>query len=201
MASMNRIQTFAAVSIAVGIVVLALKYIAYVLTGSVALLSDAIESVVNVATAVVALLAIRWSAMPADAEHPYGHHKAEYFSAVVEGVLIVVAALLILREAYFGFQSPKPLDAPWQGLAVNGVASLMNAAWSWVARPTGAAAEIAGVPRSGSRSRGCTGHPVVGLGSDEGVAGRTYGRSGPARDAGSHPRNHFGQCRWRYRGS
>jgi len=118
MASMNRIQTFAAVSIAVGIVVLALKYIAYVLTGSVALLSDAIESVVNVATAVVALLAIRWSAMPADAEHPYGHHKAEYFSAVVEGVLIVVAALLILREAYFGFQSPKPLDAPWQGLAV-----------------------------------------------------------------------------------
>jgi cation diffusion facilitator family transporter len=47
-------------------------------------------------------------------------------------VLIVVAALLILREAYFGFQSPKPLDAPWQGLAVNGVASLMNAAWSWV---------------------------------------------------------------------
>jgi cation diffusion facilitator family transporter len=132
MKSMKLIQTFATVSIAVGVAVLALKYTAYVLTGSVALLSDAIESIVNVATAVVALLAIRWSAMPADAEHPYGHHKAEYFSAVVEGVLIVVAALLILREAYFGFQSPKPLDAPWQGLAVNGVASLMNAAWSWV---------------------------------------------------------------------
>jgi cation diffusion facilitator family transporter len=75
---------------------------------------------------------VRWSAMPPDAEHPYGHHKAEYFSAVVEGVLIVVAALLILRAAYFGFQSPKQIDAPWQGLAVNGVASLMNAAWSWV---------------------------------------------------------------------
>ncbi len=86
-----------------GIAVLGLKYSAYVLTGSVALLSDAIESIVNVATAVVALLAIRWSAMPADAEHPYGHHKAEYFSAVVEGVLIVVAALLILREAYSAF--------------------------------------------------------------------------------------------------
>src|SRR5258707_12021407 len=122
MTSMNRIQTFAAISIAVGVAVLALKYTAYVLTGSVALLSDAIESIVNVATVVVALFAIRWSAMPADAEHPYGHHKAEYFSAVVEGVLIVVAALLILQEAYFGFLSPKSLEAPWVGLAVNGVA-------------------------------------------------------------------------------
>src|SRR5882757_974300 len=132
MASMNRIQTFAAVSIAVSIAVLALKYIAYVLTGSVALLSDAIESIVNVATAVVALLAIRWSAMPADAEHPYGHHKAEYFSAVVEGVLIVVAALLILREAYFGFLAPRQLDAPWLGLAVNGAALAINSGWAWV---------------------------------------------------------------------
>jgi cation diffusion facilitator family transporter len=130
--SMNRIQAFATGSIAVGITVLAMKYTAYVLTGSVALLSDATESIVNVATAVIALLAVRWSAMPPDAEHPYGHHKAEYFSAVVEGVLIVAAALLILRAAYFGFQSPKQIDAPWQGLAVNGVASLMNAAWSWV---------------------------------------------------------------------
>src|SRR3982074_3362967 len=126
------IQALAGASIAVGVLVLALKYIAYVLTGSVALLSDAIESIVNVATAIVALLAIRWSAMPPDAGHPYGHHKAEYFSAVVEGVLIIVAALSILRAAYFGFQSPKPLDAPWQGLAVNGMASLMKAAWSWV---------------------------------------------------------------------
>jgi cation diffusion facilitator family transporter len=129
---MKRIQTFAAGSIVVGIVVLALKYTAYVLTGSVALLSDAIESIVNVATAVVALLAARWSGLPADAGHPYGHHKAEYFSAVVEGVLIVIAALAILREAYFGYLAPKSLDAPWQGLAVNGLASLVNAVWSWV---------------------------------------------------------------------
>ena len=132
MTPMKRIQTFAAGSIVVGIVVLALKYTAYVLTGSVALLSDAIESIVNVATAVVALLAVRWSGMPADAGHPYGHHKAEYFSAVVEGVLIVIAALAILREAYFGYLAPKSLDAPWQGLAVNGLASLVNAVWSWV---------------------------------------------------------------------
>jgi cation diffusion facilitator family transporter len=132
MTPMKRIQTFAAGSIVVGIVVLSLKYTAYVLTGSVALLSDAIESIVNVATAVVALLAVRWSGMPADAGHPYGHHKAEYFSAVVEGVLIVIAALAILREAYFGYLAPKSLDAPWQGLAVNGLASLVNAVWSWV---------------------------------------------------------------------
>jgi cation diffusion facilitator family transporter len=129
---MSRIQTLAAGSAIVGISVFTLKYFAYVLTGSVALLSDAIESVVNLATAVVALLAIRWSATPPDPGHPYGHHKAEYFSAVVEGVLIIIAALVILREAYFGFLAPKPLDAPWQGLAVNGAASLINAVWSWV---------------------------------------------------------------------
>jgi cation diffusion facilitator family transporter len=129
---MNRIQSLALGSIAIGILVLTLKYIAYVLTGSVALLSDAIESIVNVATAIVALLAIRWSSMPADAGHPYGHHKAEYISAVAEGVLIVIAALSILREAYFGYLAPKPLDAPWLGLAVNGAASLINAVWSWV---------------------------------------------------------------------
>jgi cation diffusion facilitator family transporter len=90
---MNRVQTLAVGSIVVGIVVLGLKYFAYHLTGSVALLSDAIESIVNVVTAVVALLAVRWSATPADDEHPYGHHKAEYFSAVIEGVLIILAAL------------------------------------------------------------------------------------------------------------
>src|SRR3977135_4531066 len=114
---MNGIHRLSAGSVLIGLIVLGLKYFAYYLTGSVALLSDAIESIVNVATAVVALLAIRWSSQPADEEHPYGHHKAEYFSAVVEGVLIVVAALWILREAYFSFQSPKPIDAPWQGLA------------------------------------------------------------------------------------
>src|SRR5258705_10848970 len=124
---MNGIHRLAAGSVLIGLVVLGLKYFAYYLTGSVALLSDAIESIVNVATAVVALLAIRWSSQPADDEHPYGHHKAEYFSAVIEGVLIIVAALLILQEAYFGFLSPKSLEAPWVGLAVNGVAGVINA--------------------------------------------------------------------------
>src|ERR1700681_329840 len=119
---MNRVEMLAGGSILVGVVVLALKSLAYFMTGSVALLSDAIESIVNVATAIAAFIAIRLSAKPADAEHPYGHHKAEYFSAVLEGVLIVVAAVAILRHASFGFLSPRQLDAPWLGLAVNGVA-------------------------------------------------------------------------------
>jgi cation diffusion facilitator family transporter len=129
---MNRVLVLAGGSIVVGIVVLTLKSLAYVMTGSVALLSDAIESIVNVATAIAAFIAIRLSAKPADAEHPYGHHKAEYFSAVLEGVLIVIAAVAILRETYFAFLSPRNLDAPWLGLAVNGAALAINAGWSWV---------------------------------------------------------------------
>jgi cation diffusion facilitator family transporter len=122
----------AAGSIAVGAVVLGLKYLAYHLTGSVALLSDAIESIVNVVTAVVALLAVNWGAKPADDEHPYGHHKAEYFLAVLEGVLIVLAAMLIIREAYGSLQDPRKLDAPWLGLAVNASAGVLNALWAWI---------------------------------------------------------------------
>jgi cation diffusion facilitator family transporter len=119
-------------SILIGVVVLALKSLAYFITGSVALLSDAIESIINVATAIAAFVAVRLSAKPADAEHPYGHHKAEYFSAVLEGVLIVIAAIAILREAYFGFLAPRQLDAPWLGLAFNGAASVINAGWCYV---------------------------------------------------------------------
>jgi cation diffusion facilitator family transporter len=126
---MKRIEIFAAVSIAVGLAVLALKYLAYHFTGSVALLSDAIESIVNVVTAIVALIAVRFAAQPADKEHPYGHHKAEYVSAVVEGVLIVIAALAILREAWDAFQTPRLIEAPWQGLALNGIATALNAIW------------------------------------------------------------------------
>ena len=89
-------------------------------------MSDAIESIVNVATAIAALLAIRFAAVPADANHPYGHHKAEYISAVIEGALIVVAAIAILHEAYNAYFAPRMIDAPWLGLAVNGVATLSS---------------------------------------------------------------------------
>ena len=132
MSKPGRVQLFAALSIPIALTVLGLKYVAFLATGSVALYSDAIESIVNVVTAVTALAAVRISAKPADANHPYGHSKVEYFSAVLEGVLIIVASLLILREAWLGFQHPRKLDAPALGLAVNGVATLFNAAWCWV---------------------------------------------------------------------
>jgi len=119
-------------SIIVGFVVLGLKALAYWITGSVALLSDALESTVNVATAFAALLAIHIAAKPADANHPYGHHKAEFFSAVLEGVMIIVAALLIFREAYQGFMEPVSLDAPVEGLLVNMAATVINGLWAWV---------------------------------------------------------------------
>ena len=119
-------------SILVGALVLGIKTVAWWLTGSVALLADALESTVNVATAIAALIAIRIAARPADASHPYGHHKAEFFSAVLEGVMIIVAALLILREAYAGLMSPRAFDLPIEGLLVNGVATVINAVWAWV---------------------------------------------------------------------
>jgi cation diffusion facilitator family transporter len=119
-------------SIIVGFVVLGIKALAYWMTGSVALLSDALESTVNVATAFAALIAIHIAAKPADANHPYGHHKAEFFSAVLEGVMIIIAALVILREAYHGYMDPVALDAPVEGLLVNLGATVINGFWAWI---------------------------------------------------------------------
>ena len=126
-----RTGTIAAISVAVGAAVLGIKLLAWQLTGSVALFSDALESIVNVAASSAALLAINYGARPADANHPYGHHKAEYFSVVLEGVLIIVAAIVILRAAYEGFLSPRMFEAPVKGLIVSGVASAINGAWCW----------------------------------------------------------------------
>ncbi len=128
---MDKRQTLAAASIAVALLVLGLKGTAFWLTGSVALYSDALESVINVVAACAALYTIRVASQPADAEHPYGHSKAEYFSAVLEGVLIVVAALLIFREAWADLFVPKTIDSPGTGLAVNALASAANAGWAW----------------------------------------------------------------------
>jgi cation diffusion facilitator family transporter len=125
----SRVSNLAALSIPVGLLVLGLKFLAWRLTGSVALYSDALESIINVVTAITAFIAIRVSAMPADEGHPYGHTKAEYFSAVLEGVLIVVAALAILHEAWQGFTHPHPLDAPLTGILINSVATAINLAW------------------------------------------------------------------------
>jgi cation diffusion facilitator family transporter len=128
----QRVATLALWSIPVALAVLALKFAAWWITGSVALYSDALESIVNVIAAFFALWAIRISYLPADENHPFGHHKAEYLSAVVEGALIIVAALLICREAFFALQSPAPLEQPWPGLAINAVGGALNAVWAWV---------------------------------------------------------------------
>lgn len=117
-------------SVVLGTLVLGLKLLAWRVTGSIALFSDALESTINIAAAGAALIALRISERPADPGHPYGHHKAEYFSAVFEGVLIVLAAAAVLREAYFGFQNPRPIDAPLEGMILNGAATVLNGAWA-----------------------------------------------------------------------
>ena len=105
----------AAGSIAVGLAVFGLRTAAWWVTGSAALFSDAAESVVNVAAAALALFALRLSAMPPDASHPYGHTKVEFISAVLEGVLIVVAAGTILVHACDVYLHPAPIEAPIAG--------------------------------------------------------------------------------------
>ena len=118
--------------IAVALLVMGIKYVAYLRTGSVALYSDALESIVNVITAFAALLAIRISARPADRHHQFGHHKAEYFAAVIEGALIVLAAILILREATQAILMPREISRPVEGILINGLATGINAVWSWL---------------------------------------------------------------------
>ncbi len=124
------IRTIATISIAVAFVVLGVKYMAYRTTGSVAFYSDTLESIVNVLAAITALAAIIISAKPADKEHPFGHHKAELFSATFEGALIMVAALFIVRESYEALSNPRTLNEPVLGLLINGGATVLNGAWS-----------------------------------------------------------------------
>ncbi len=131
------VRRLAAASIAVAFLVMGMKFVAWYVTGSVALLSDALESIVNVIAASIAWYAIRLSHKPADEEHPFGHHKAEYFSAVTEGVLIVLAAILIFREAWFALGAPKMLEAPVLGLAINAASAAVNAVWAYILISTG----------------------------------------------------------------
>lgn len=124
------IQLIGAGSIAVALAVLGLKYAAFLATSSVALYSDALESIVNLVTAVAALVAIRIALQPADKNHPFGHTKAEYLSAVLEGALIIVAAILIFQEAYEALAHPRTLEAVGLGLVLNGLATVLNGGWS-----------------------------------------------------------------------
>ena len=115
-------------SIAAAVATISLKTLAWLLTGSVGLLSDAAESLVNLVAAVVALAVLRWASRPADEEHAYGHAKAEYFSAGIEGALIFLAAVTIAVAAIDRLVQPQALDDVGIGIAVALVASLINLA-------------------------------------------------------------------------
>ena len=125
---MNRssLTRFAWLSIAAALLTIELKTAAYLITGSVGLLSDAIESVVNLIGGIMALAMLTVAARPADEDHAYGHSKAEYFSSGVEGAMILVAAISIGVTAIPRLITPKPLQEIGVGLAVSAVASLIN---------------------------------------------------------------------------
>jgi cation diffusion facilitator family transporter len=122
----------ALISLAAGTVVLGLKTLSWWITGSAAFFSDALESIVNVAASAIAWAALRFAERPADANHPYGHDKAEFFAAVIEGALIVVAALLIFAEAGSAWMHPRPIELPMRGIALTAVATAVNGGWSLV---------------------------------------------------------------------
>jgi len=134
---MSRGERIAIGSIAVGCVVLGLKVAAWRLTGSVAFYSDALETTVNVAASLIAFYAVRLASKPADAGHPYGHQKAEFFAAVIEGVLIVLAALSVFVKAWNDFHTPHPLDLPARGIGLSAIATLLNAGWALLLMRTG----------------------------------------------------------------
>ena len=119
-------SSYLKLSVVVALATIGLKTAAWAATGSVGLLSDALESLVNLAAALFALMMVTWAAQPADDEHPYGHHKAEYFSAGFEGVLIVAAALAIVWEAIGRFQHARPLESLGLGVALSVGASVLN---------------------------------------------------------------------------
>lgn len=126
MKSRASLTKYAWLSIGAAVATITLKTAAYFLTGSVGLLSDAIESLVNLAGAVMALLMLTVAARPADDDHGYGHSKAEYFASVTEGILILGAAIAIIYAAIQRLINPQPLEQLGIGLAVSVIASLIN---------------------------------------------------------------------------
>ncbi len=119
-------------SAVVAVFTIALKTLAWYITDSVGLLSDAMESVVNLASAVFGLVMVTIAARPADEDHPYGHHKAEYFSSGFEGILIIVAALGICWAAVNRLIEPQPITQVGWGLALSVASSVLNGILAWV---------------------------------------------------------------------
>jgi cation diffusion facilitator family transporter len=119
-------------SVVVAIITITLKTLAWVITDSVGLLSDAMESLVNLASAIFALMMVTIAQRPADDEHPYGHHKAEYFSSGFEGILIIAAAMGIIWAAGSRLMAPQPIQQVGWGLALSVVSSGLNGLLAWV---------------------------------------------------------------------
>ncbi len=125
------VRTYLKISVAVALSTIALKTGAWWVSGSVSLLSDALESLVNLAGAMFALAMVTIAARPPDDDHPYGHHKAEYFSSGFEGVLIFAAALAIVWTAVLRLINPQPLEAVGLGLVLSVLSSVMNGVLAW----------------------------------------------------------------------
>ncbi|PZV11916.1 MAG: cation-efflux pump [Leptolyngbya sp.] len=125
-------RRYTLLSIAAAILTIGLKTGAYLLTGSVGLLSDAMESGVNLMAAIVAFWALSYAAQPADDEHPFGHTKAEYFSSGIESILIVIAAISIAIAAWGRLFNPQPIEQVGLGLALSFVATAINGGVAWI---------------------------------------------------------------------
>lgn len=119
-------------SVVVAFITITLKTLAWLITDSVGLLSDAMESLVNLASAVFALAMVTIASRPADDDHPYGHHKAEYFASGFEGILIIVAAMAIIWAGVSRLFEPQPIQEVGWGLALSVLSSMLNGGLAWV---------------------------------------------------------------------
>jgi len=125
-------RSYAALSMGAAVLTIGLKFGAYALTGSVGLLSDAFESIVNLVAAIAAFWALSYAAKPPDAKHTFGHSKAEYFSSALEGLLILVAAGSIAIAAGERLSHPQPIEQAGLGLALALLATAINGGVAWI---------------------------------------------------------------------
>ena len=144
----------------VSVIALGLKFAAYWVTGSIALYSDALETTINVVGALTALIALWFSEQPADANHPYGHQKAEYIRAAVEAFMVLATAFAIGREAYFGWLNPRAPETPLVGIAFNGASGIVNLLWALFLIRVGRRWRSPALAASGKHSRTACFHGV-----------------------------------------